>query len=223
MGTARYDGIADWYDQTFEGYSSEEGTAGLVANRLGFGNGGLLLDVCCGTGLHFKAMQNRDWQVIGVDLSRDQLRIAAKRSSTVIRADGCSLPFHDGAFHVAVATFIHTDVDDFAGVLRDVVRVLRPGGRFLYIGLHPCFVGPFVKRLDEAQTRTLTFTPGYGDSRRVHDGSGTAGGLNHRVGAKWLPLAEFLGAFVESGLRMIRFEEFGGTIVPWNVLIDTTL
>jgi len=37
--------------------------------------------------------------------------------------------------------FAHTDVDDFAAVVREVARVLSPGGRFVYVGTHPCFVG----------------------------------------------------------------------------------
>jgi hypothetical protein len=42
--------------------------------------------------------------------------------------------------------FFHTDVEDFATVARDVARCLCPGGRFIYVGLHPCFIGPFVNR-----------------------------------------------------------------------------
>jgi SAM-dependent methyltransferase len=218
---ARYDGIAEWYDDTFQANASEVGTAGLLAERLGRGRG-RLLDVGCGTGLHFRVVQERGWTVLGVDLSADQLRLAWQRCSSVARADGCSLPLADASFETVTATFIHTDVDDFAGVLGEVARVLVSGGRFVYLGLHPCFVGPFVVRNDEAQKRELTFTPGYGDSRRIHAGSGgtTGFGLNRRVGAKWLPLSEFLEAFIGAGLRIDRFEEFGGVIVPWNVAVE---
>jgi SAM-dependent methyltransferase len=221
---ARYDGVADWYDETFSSYGSEDGAAGRLADRLGAGTGRTLLDVACGTGLHFGLVERRGWRVVGVDLSADQLRLARQRAS-VVRADGQVLPFGDDSFETVVATFIHTDVDDFGAVLSEVARVLVPGGRFVYLGLHPCFVGPFVVRSDEAVARQLTFTAGYGDSRRVHAGSGgtTGLGLNRRVGAKWLPLTEFLEAFLSSGLRICRFSEFGGVIVPWNVEVEATL
>lgn len=221
---ARYDGIADWYDETFSAYASPDGSAGLLAELLGEGGGRRLLDVACGTGLHFGGVHRQGWQVVGVDLSADQLRLARGRCPAVARADGSALPLPDESFEHVTATFIHTDVEDFRGVLAEIARVLAPGGRFVYLGLHPCFVGPFVVRTDEAETRELRFTAGYGDARRVHAGSGgTAGsGLNRRVGAKWLPLAEFLGAFFAAGLRIDRLDEFGGVIVPWNVAVEAT-
>lgn len=222
---SRYDGVADWYDETFGANAREDGVAGLVAARLGQGRRRTLLDVGCGSGLVFGVVRDWGWGVVGVDLSADQLRIARQRCSSVARADGCLLPFADTSFETVVATFIHTDVDDFAGVLSEVARVLAPGGRLVYVGLHPCFVGPFVVRTDEAEARQLTFTAGYGDSRRVHAGSGgTSGGsgLNRRVGAKWLSLAQFLDAFVDAGLRIGRLEESGGLIVPWNIGVEAT-
>jgi SAM-dependent methyltransferase len=222
---ARYDGVADWYDEAFSSYGTEDGTAGRLADRLGAGRGRRLLDVACGTGLHFGLVERRGWRVVGVDLSADQLRLAQQRCASVVRADGQVLPFPDDSFETVVATFIHTDVDDFPAVLGEIARVLVPGGRFVYLGLHPCFVGPFVVRNDEAVDRQLTLTAGYGDSSRVHAGSGgtTGLGLNRRVGAKWLALAEFLDAFFSSGLRICRFGEFGGVIVPWNIEVEATV
>jgi hypothetical protein len=39
--------------------------------------------------------------------------------------------------------FFHTDVEDFAAIVREVARCLRSGGRFIYLGVHPCFVLPW--------------------------------------------------------------------------------
>jgi hypothetical protein len=58
--------------------------------------------------------------------------------------------------------FFHTDVEDFAVVAHQVARCLRPGGRFIYIGLHPCFIGPFVDRTTESGDLALRFALGYG-------------------------------------------------------------
>lgn len=196
-----------------------------MAALLGPGGGRALLDVACGTGLHFDKVEQQGWRVVGIDLSADQLRVARRRCPVLARSDACAIPLADARFETVVATFIHTDVDDFPGVLQEVARVLAPGGRFVYLGLHPCFVGPFVVRTEEERTRQLTFTPGYGDSRRVHAGSGGVSGgagLNRRVGAKWLSLSEFVCAFIDAGLRICRFEEWGGTIVPWNVALEAT-
>jgi SAM-dependent methyltransferase len=39
---------------------------------------------------------------------------------------------------------------DFVAVAREIARCLRPGGRFIYLGLHPCFIGPFSNRMNES-------------------------------------------------------------------------
>lgn len=71
----------------------------------------------------------------------------------------------------------------------------------------------------------MLFTPGYGHSRRVHAGSGGArgaSGRNRKMGARGSPLTELVGAFIDAGPRVGRFEEFGGTIVPWNINVEAT-
>jgi hypothetical protein len=47
-----------------------------------------------------------------------------------------------------------------AAVVHDVARCLRPGRRFVYLGLRPCFVGPFVNRATERQDLTLSSVTG---------------------------------------------------------------
>ena len=133
---------------------------------------------------------------------------------------------------MAVATFVHTDVDDFAAMTREVARLLRTGGRFVYIGTHPCFIGPFLKRSLERESSELLIRPGYGDTDLVYEGSGTSRGLfKAKVGARNLSLGVFLGAFLDAGLAIDRLDELDtssrpwaqdrtdGTIVPWNVLV----
>lgn len=75
------------------------------------------------------------------------------------------------AVEAAAATLIHTDVTDWAEVVGEAARVLSRGGRFAYVGVHPCFVGPFAKRWEGEmhlhrgyQERGLTYTgPGMGE------------------------------------------------------------
>lgn len=42
------------------------------------------------------------------------------------------------------------------------------------------------------------------------------------MGARGSPLTELVGAFIDAGPRVGRFEEFGGTIVPWNINVEAT-
>jgi SAM-dependent methyltransferase len=214
---ARYDGHSDWYEQTFSGYAAEEETA-FLRECLGAGGGAPCLDVACGTGLHVRAITEAGYRAVGFDISADQLRLARHRLAAAVRADARFLPLRDAAVPVAAGMFFHTDVADFAAVVRDVARCLRPAGRFIYCGLHPCFIGPFVVRTAEEQDRQLTFTAGYGRVGWASRGSGDGTGLWSRVGGHHKTLAGFLGAITDAGLSIRAFREFsgGGTILPRN-------
>ena len=130
--------------------------------------------------------------------------------------------------------YFHTDTEDFAAVVREVARCLRPGGRFAYLGVHPCYVGPFVYRLDEQRDQSLTFTPGYGTAGSDTGGSGTGGWADRvsgdaskiggRVGFHHKTLASFLQAFMDAGLVLRAVREFvapGGGILPWDLALLT--
>jgi len=101
---------------------------------------------------------------------------------------------------------------------------LRPGGRFAYLGVHPCYVGPFVYRLDEQQDLSLTFTTGYGTVGWASRGSGDGSRIGGRVGFHHKTLAGFLQAFMDAGLALRSVREFvapGGGILPWDLALLT--
>jgi SAM-dependent methyltransferase len=233
MGSARYDGFADWYDSTFSYLDDDDGSAGLVARLLGPADPDdpVCLDIGCGTGLHFAAVQAAGYRVIGADLSADQLRIAATRTDRVLLTDAARLPLRDASVSLAITTFTHTDVDDFAATIAEATRVVRPGGRLVYVGLHPAYVGAFVDRTGEPQSHDLHFNAGYGYEELQFDGTGRFP-VRSRVGARNLTLATFLGAFLaqptlrlssiiemDTRMRPWRPQPSDGRIVPWNLAV----
>src|SRR6201994_3417144 len=67
-------------------------------------------------------------------LRRLERAVRAHRPDTrVLRAPAEDLPFDDGSFDVAVSTLVLCGVDDQPRALRELRRVLRPGGRLLFI------------------------------------------------------------------------------------------
>lgn len=180
---------------------------------------GRLLDVGCGGGAHAVEFAEHGWSVTGVDVSTGQLELARRRGLDVVEADAAELPFEAARFDAAVSMFTHTDVADFPAVAREVARVLREGGRFVYLGVHPCFVGPhaFVHDLDVPELH-----PGYRDTAYRDDAPGIwSEGLRAKVGATHLPLGRFLHAFLDAGLRLERFEEPEGRDYPHIVALRT--
>lgn len=211
---ARYDGIADWYDDVCA--SSPFTTA--IANRL-LGNGpGTLLDVGCGTGAHTAAFVRAGWSVTGIDISKDQLRLARERGLDVVHGDATRLPFEDASFDAAVSMWTHTDIDDFDAALAEIARVLRPNGRFVYVGGHPCFVGPHAVFAGARGVPDLV--PGYFRTGRYSDGPGVVpNGLRAKVGAVHRTLGELLQTFLDAEFSLERFEEATEDDYPYVVAL----
>jgi SAM-dependent methyltransferase len=204
---ARYDGIADWYDTEFQPRPLESETWEVLLRLLGEGSGSLI-DVGCGTGDYAVGLEERGWEVTGVDLSGDMVRRAHAKGVDAVQADATSLPFEDESFDAAVSVFTHTDVGDFAAVAREIARVLRPGAPFVYLGAHPCFVGPHAAYDVESGLPTL-HSGWYRRLGRYAEAPGiqSSSGLRIKVGATHLPLGLFLQTFLDTGLRLERVEE----------------
>jgi SAM-dependent methyltransferase len=92
-----------------------------------------ILDAGCGTGANMRAIESRH-TVIGIDRSRLALDIACtKTKSPLACASILALPFRPGSFDAAISTDViyHRDVGDDVAALREIRRVLKPGGRLV--------------------------------------------------------------------------------------------
>ncbi|HTU36414.1 MAG TPA: class I SAM-dependent methyltransferase [Acidimicrobiales bacterium] len=215
---SRYDGYADWYDEQFPTLPEEKS---LLRELLDLGNETLCLNVACGTGRYGGTLSRLGYRVLGVDVSADALRRARRGVSLLVRADAASLPLRSESVGSAVGFYFHTDVEDFAGVMVEVARCMKPEARFVYFGLHPCFIGPFVDRTEEAQTQDLHFKPGYGQGGWAWPDFNQGSGLWVRVGGHHKTMAEFLNAIFDAGLSLERVVELdgGGSIAPRNIAV----
>jgi len=90
-----------------------------------------VLDACCGTGDLALAAERAGGRVTGLDFSERMLERARHKSASVrwVRGDALALPFSDGSFDAATVGFGIRNVEDLEAGLRELARVLRPGGR----------------------------------------------------------------------------------------------
>jgi len=95
-----------------------------------------VLDSCCGTGDMAFALQRQaaksSPKILGADFSHAMLqRASGKSASTSLRwveADALLLPFRDGHFDLVTSAFGFRNLANYDAGLREIVRVLRPGG-----------------------------------------------------------------------------------------------
>lgn len=99
---------------------------------------GAVLELGVGTGKNF-SFYPPGQQIVAVDISErmlDRARIKAQRLRAFVQLDAADvqrLPYPDGCFDVAVATFLYCSVPDPALGLREARRVLKPGGQLILL------------------------------------------------------------------------------------------
>ena len=169
-----------WWDSEADAYHAEHGTflgdADFVwcpenlreadAHLLGDVRGRRVLEVGCGAAMCSRWLAQQGARPVAFDLSAGMLRHArdtARRTGIevpLVQADAQHLPFRDGTFDIAFTAFGAVPfVADSAAVMREVARVLRPGGRWVFATTHPmrwCFP-------DDPGPNGLTATTSYFD------------------------------------------------------------
>lgn len=97
--------------------------------------GGLILDLCCGTGdLAMAVAQQTGSRVIGVDFSYQMLRLGRQKGvARCVQADGLRMPFPDATFDACSVAFGVRNLSDPRAGLTEILRVLKPGGRLVIL------------------------------------------------------------------------------------------
>jgi SAM-dependent methyltransferase len=111
---------------------------------LGDVRGRRILEVGCGSAPCARYLMANGAAVVAFDLSAGMLgyaRAAAQRTGLavpLVQADVCEMPFQDESFDLAFSAFGAIPfVADSAGAMREVARVLRPGGLWVFAATHP--------------------------------------------------------------------------------------
>ncbi len=123
----RYDLTASAYDRRYEEIQKKK--YNIVAENLPRLR--RVLDLGCGTGMLFRLLSERADFVVGIDLSREMLRLAKLKANervALVQADADSLPFVDESFDAVVSMTMLQNVPDPAVTLKEIARVLRKGG-----------------------------------------------------------------------------------------------
>jgi len=154
----------------------------FLVSRIDAGRESRVLDVATGTGLVARALVARyGCTVVGVDQSEGMLAEARRRSKgqvELVEASAVALPFDDASFDALTFTYLLRYVPDPAATLRELARVVRPGG--------------VVAGLEFGVPRGLWRPPW---ELYVRAGLPAAGAL---IGSGWREVGSFLGGSIRS-------------------------
>ncbi len=127
---AMFDAIAPRYELTNTAMSLglDRRWRRRAIRALGLPAGSLVLDVATGTGSLADAALAEGFRVVGVDFSSGMLA-AATTPAPLLQGDAGALPVATGAADGVVCGFGLRNFADLDGALREMARVLRPGGR----------------------------------------------------------------------------------------------
>ena len=173
--------------------------------------GDRVLDACCGTGDLTVADARAGGHVTGLDFSERMLDRARRKAPELewVQGDLLALPFEDGSFDAATVGFGVRNVEDLPAAVRELRRVLRPGGRLGVLeitrpaGVLRHFYGIWFDRIVPLLGRIL---PG-GDAYTYLPAS-----------VRRFPGPDDLArALEEAGFASVRFRLFAGGIVALHV------
>ena len=124
--------IADRYDviTVVLSYGMDRRWKRRLADIASPASGSRVLDLACGTGDIAFEMASRGASVTGLDVTHRMLQLARRKSTAVplVCGDMASLPFRDAGFDVVSTGYGLRNVPDLPAALREIHRVLRPGG-----------------------------------------------------------------------------------------------
>jgi demethylmenaquinone methyltransferase/2-methoxy-6-polyprenyl-1,4-benzoquinol methylase len=181
-----------------------------------------VLDVATGTGLVARELRRRyGCRVVGLDQSEQMLSRARPLVGSVyeqvVRGDAEQLPFADGEFDALTFTYLLRYVDDPAATMRELARVVRPGGRIAMLEFHVP-PGPLLYPAWWLYTRAGLPALGRVVSRDWYE---VGRFLGPSIDGFWRrhPLAKVVEMWREAGIESVetRKMSLGGGVVMWGV------
>jgi len=135
----QYNSVAEKYSEEFLTFNQES----IIAYFKHFDDrnikGKKILDLGCGDGYDLSQFAKRSAKVYGLDSSKEMVKLARKRNPEGIIEIGRfdEIPFNDKSFDIVVSKWALQTAAEIQPIYEEIVRVLKPRGRLIFLACHP--------------------------------------------------------------------------------------
>jgi demethylmenaquinone methyltransferase / 2-methoxy-6-polyprenyl-1,4-benzoquinol methylase len=214
---AMFDGVARRYDvtNTVLSFGLDRRWRRRTRQVLELRPGQRVLDLAAGTGVSTAELRRSGAAAVACDFSLGMLRAGRshkrRRAIPFVAGDAMRLPFADGAFDAVTISFGLRNVADPALALREMARVVRPGGRLVVCEFSRPTFAPFRHVYLNYLMRALPWI-----ARRVSSNPDAYVYLAESIRA-WPAQADLARTVAAAGWQDVRFRNLTGGIVALHV------
>ena len=180
----------------------------VMLDRIGRGRFRNALDVGCGEGRFCRVLKAAGVSPIGIEPTAALLETARLRDPTgdYRRGRAEALEFPDASFDLVVSYITLVDIPDFRAAIREMARVLKPGGSLLIANLNGfTSAGAEQGWIKDAAGRRLHFPV----DRYLDEFAMSFAWAGIRIENWHRPLSAYMAALLEQGLQLTFFAEPG--------------
>jgi SAM-dependent methyltransferase len=174
------------------------------------------VDIGCGEGRLTRHLKELGHKIVGIDASPSMIAAARELDGEMdLRiGDAAALPIEDASTDLAVAFMSLHDIDALGPAVREIARILEPGGRLCFAIVHPVnSAGRFERRAADAP---FVIAGDYLHPFRYTD-TAQRDGLTITLHGQHRPIEAYFGALEEAGLLVEALRETG---IPEGALTD---
>jgi ubiquinone/menaquinone biosynthesis C-methylase UbiE len=208
--------VADWYDEHLAGEDTYHAKviAPHFVRMVGAGQGIKVLDIGCGEGYFTRLLAQNGAEVAGADIAPELIAKAKKQSAGIAyhAASADALRFaKDGTYDVVTCVLALQNMEKLEAVMKEVARVLKPAGKFVFVLNHPAFRIP--KRSawgwdDSSKTQYRRLDAYLSASREKMDMNPGAAGAHEYTFSFHRSLQDYMKALSGAGFAITRMEEW---------------
>ncbi len=203
----------DWVSVKYDEIADEQVGRFLRPSMLKYlsmeGNLGKVLEIGCGTGYFTEVLTDLASHVTAIDISDGMLYRARERMKnmkniTILKEDCCKTPFPHAMFDTIFMGSVFNVVDDPARVLREIRRILKPGGTLIIVNPDWGMMNGYNRGRS-----TFRFLRLYGEALYMHPQT-----------FKYLPKNELINLLAAAGFRTVGVRMADNFLDPRNCAME---